>query len=50
MSYEMKYPSRTRDTDANRDPISGPPGARPIGTGVAAAVSGAAAGAVPESS
>jgi len=34
-----------RDGDANRDPISGAPGAHPIGTGVGAIVGGAAAGA-----
>ncbi len=32
-------------TDANRDPISGAPGAHPIGTGVGAILGGAAAGA-----
>jgi hypothetical protein len=45
MSYDTKDPSRTSDTNANRDPISGAPGAHPIGTGVGAAVGGAAAGA-----
>ena len=35
-----------RDADANRDPISGEPGAHPVGTGVGAAAAGAAAGAV----
>jgi len=33
-------------TDANRDPISGAPGAHPIGTGVGAAAGGVAAGAL----
>jgi phage tail tape-measure protein len=32
-------------TDANRDPITGEPGAHPVGTGVGAAAAGAAAGA-----
>lgn len=32
-------------TDANRDPITGTPGAHPVGTGVGAAVGGAVAGA-----
>ena len=32
-------------TDANRDPITGAPGAHPVGTGVGAIVGGAAAGA-----
>jgi hypothetical protein len=38
MNYEKNDPSRTRETNANRDPISGAPGAHPIGTGVGAAV------------
>lgn len=33
-----------RTTDENRDPISGAPGAHPVGTGVGTAVGGAAAG------
>lgn len=36
----------THKTDANRDPISGAPGAHPIGTGVGAAAGGVAAGAL----
>jgi len=37
---------RNRDApDANRDPISGAPGAHPVGTGLGAAAGGAAAGA-----
>ena len=32
--------------DANRDPISGAPGAHPVGTGVGAAAGGVAAGAL----
>src|SRR5262245_14757859 len=39
--YEKNFPD---DTDANRDPITGAPGAHPVGTGVGAA-GGAAAGA-----
>ena len=35
-----------RDKAANRDPISGPLGAHPVGTGLGAAAGGAAAGAV----
>jgi len=34
-----------RGTDANRDPITGTPGAHPVGTGLGAAAGGAAAGA-----
>lgn len=34
-----------RGTDANRDPITGAPGAHPVGTGLGAAAGGAAAGA-----
>ena len=48
----MNDPKRTetetktiRGTDANRDPITGAPGAHPVGTGVGAAAGGAAAGA-----
>ena len=33
------------DSDANRDPISGTPGAHPVGTGIGAAAGGIAAGA-----
>lgn len=33
-----------RDADANRDPISGAPGAHPVGVGIGAAVGGLAAG------
>ena len=35
-----------RTTDANRDPITGAPGAHPVGTGLGAAAGGIAAGAV----
>ncbi len=34
-----------RGTDSNRDPITGEPGAHPVGAGVGAAAAGAAAGA-----
>ncbi len=37
--------TRTDDSAANRDPISGAPGAHPIGTGFGAAAGGMAAGA-----
>jgi len=40
-----KTPALDRDADANRDPISGAPGAHPVGTGVGAIAGGAAAGA-----
>ena len=43
MNYEKNGSRRTND--ANQDPISGTPGAHPIGTGVGAMVGGAAAGA-----
>ncbi len=36
----------TRGTDANRDPITGTPGAHPVGTGVGAAGGGAAGAAI----
>lgn len=44
-----KQSNKPNGTDANRDPISGTPGAHPVGTGVGAAggaVAGAAIGAV----
>jgi len=37
--------SKQEKKDANRDPITGAPGAHPVGTGVGAAAGGAAAGA-----
>jgi phage tail tape-measure protein len=37
--------SEHRQTDVNRDPISGAPGAHPVGVGIGAAAGGAAAGA-----
>ncbi len=43
----MTNSSLLNDTsDANRDPLSGAPGAHPVGTGVGAALGGVAAGAV----
>ncbi len=45
----MTYPNETRDvkqSDANRDPITGAPGSHPVSTGVGALLGGAAAGAV----
>ncbi|HWL93033.1 MAG TPA: glycine zipper domain-containing protein [Phycisphaerae bacterium] len=44
MIKETNNPGGVRGTDANRDPITGAPGAHPVGTGVGAA-GGAAAGA-----
>ena len=45
MTKEITEPTNKQNrTDANRDPITGTPGAHPVGTGVGAA-SGAAAGA-----
>jgi hypothetical protein len=38
-------PRSTKGTDANRDPITGAPGAHPVGTGLGAAAGGLAAGA-----
>lgn len=38
-------PKGTEARDANRDPITGTPGAHPVGTGVGAMLGGAAAGA-----
>ena len=37
--------AKTKQPDANRDPITGAPGAHPVGTGVGAVVGGMAAGA-----
>jgi hypothetical protein len=37
--------SRQKDKDENRDPITGAPGAHPVGTGLGAAAGGMAAGA-----
>lgn len=41
----MTNRNETRDDDANRDPITGAPGAHPVGTGVGAAAGGVATGA-----
>jgi hypothetical protein len=41
----MSHRNDTPGDDANRDPISGAPGAHPVGTGVGAALGGVAAGA-----
>lgn len=41
----MTPTSQTLDSTANRDPISGAPGAHPVGTGIGAVLGGAAAGA-----
>ena len=37
---------KDRGTDANRDPITGAPGAHPVGTGVGATGGGAAGAAI----
>jgi hypothetical protein len=42
----MIQSNETRDEEANRDPVTGAPGAHPVGTGLGAAVGGATAGAV----
>lgn len=42
----MNTDNTPRNTDANRDPLTGAPGAHPMGTGLGAAAGGAAAGAV----
>ncbi len=41
----MENLDKRTDTDNNRDPITGAPGAHPVGTGVGALLGGAAAGA-----
>ena len=43
---EKRVVETTRTTDANRDPITGAPGAHPVGTGVGAAGGGAAGAAI----
>ena len=45
MSKEKKPVKDQEARDANRDPISGAPGAHPVGTGLGAAAGGMAAGA-----
>src|SRR3954471_3680807 len=42
---ENANPNKAEKKAANRDPITGAPGAHPVGTGVGAAAGGAAAGA-----
>lgn len=42
----MNDSNETREQKGNRDPITGAPGAHPVGTGVGAAVGGATAGAL----
>ena len=41
----MTMNNDNRSLDANRDPLTGAPGAHPVGTGIGAFVGGAAAGA-----
>lgn len=41
----MTMNNDNRSLDANRDPLTGAPGAHPVGTGIGAVVGGAAAGA-----
>lgn len=41
----MNNDNENRNRDANRDPITGAPGAHPVGTGLGAVAGGAAAGA-----
>src|SRR5438270_508214 len=45
MTEKRRDDMTTHEADANRDPISGEPGAHPVGAGVGAAAGGAAAGA-----
>jgi hypothetical protein len=45
MAYDKTDLERRHDRDANRDPLSGAPGAHPVGTGLGAAAGGMAAGA-----
>ena len=42
---EQRWTEKERRKDENRDPISGAPGAHPVGTGLGAAAGGMAAGA-----
>lgn len=46
MGDELNQDNRDHKPDANRDPISGAPGAHPVGTGIGAATGGVAAGAL----
>lgn len=43
---ERRTEEKVRKADANRDPITGAPGAHPVGTGVGAASAGAAGAAI----
>ena len=43
---KSKHADKQKGTDANRDPITGTPGAHPVGTGVGAAGGGAAGAAI----
>lgn len=45
MNQHTSSPQRDEERDANLDPISGAPGAHPVGTGIGAAAGGLAAGA-----
>jgi len=44
-TQELERKENRRGTDANRDPITGAPGAHPLGAGLGAAAGGAAVGA-----
>jgi hypothetical protein len=44
-NQEMNMNNDNHKLDANRDPLTGAPGAHPVGTGIGAVVGGAAAGA-----
>jgi hypothetical protein len=46
MNRDSKPTAKGEARDANRDPLTGAPGAHPVGTGLGAAAGGAAAGAV----
>ncbi len=43
MTDKTLHANETREREANRDPITGAPGAHPVGTGIGAAVGGVAA-------
>ncbi len=45
MTHERPLAKGEKKTDANRDPLSGAPGAHPVGTGIGAVAGGLAAGA-----
>jgi hypothetical protein len=46
MNKENRTTEKVKTTDANRDPITGAPGAHPVGTGVGAGAAGAAGAAI----